>query len=78
MDRSAANGRMLAVEITFNKWLYKALVAREVIPFIAITFGFLADLRGAFTNSGESTAASRQNGRSGWICCTKRAVPGLR
>jgi plasmid replication initiation protein len=27
----AANGRMLAVEITLNQWLYNAIVAREVL-----------------------------------------------
>jgi plasmid replication initiation protein len=31
VERSAANGRMLAVEITLNKWLYNALLAREVL-----------------------------------------------
>jgi plasmid replication initiation protein len=31
VERSPVGGRMLAVEITLNKWLYDALLAREVL-----------------------------------------------
>ena len=31
VERSATNGRMLAVEITLNKWLYNAVLACEVL-----------------------------------------------
>lgn len=31
VERSPANGRMVAVEITLNKWLYNAIVACEVL-----------------------------------------------
>jgi plasmid replication initiation protein len=31
IERSPANGRMVAVEITLNQWLYNAVLAREVL-----------------------------------------------
>jgi plasmid replication initiation protein len=31
VERSPTNGRMLAVEVTLNKWLYDAVLAREVL-----------------------------------------------
>jgi hypothetical protein len=66
VERSPAHGRMVAVEVSINKWLYNAI--------LAATSAFQVALSADFTSSLVSTAATRRNGRSAWRCSTKKAA----
>jgi plasmid replication initiation protein len=73
VERLPAHGRMVAVEVSINKWLYNAILACEVLTLNRDYFRLSEGLERDFTSSPASTAATRPNGRSVWRCSTKKS-----
>ena len=56
------DGRMIAVEITLNEWLYKAVLGHEVLTLSRDYFRLDGGLERRFMNWCENTAASKLDG----------------